>query len=164
LDDGTDQVTFELARAGVAALASDELPLFDAMCQEYERDPKRALTSKQRDDSLGFGVGEVAVLITPIALKVAQEVLESLAVPAAEISKRGLARLGDSIRRLIGRLQGKAARPTRPKVARPAQLTEAQLARVRRVAQSSAEASGLPSDRASLLANAVVGRLVMSAP
>jgi hypothetical protein len=161
LEDGTDQVTFELARAGVSALASDELPFFDAMCREYERDPEHALTPKQRDDPLGFGVGEVAVLITPIALRVAREVLESLATPAAEASKRGLARLGDSVRRLIRRLRGKAAKPTRP---RPAQLTEAQLARVRRVAQSSAEASGLPSDRASLLANAVVGRLVLSAP
>jgi hypothetical protein len=74
MDVGADDLEADLAKAGVARVAANELPFFDVMRDEYELNPRRALSSKGGDDPLGFGVGEIGVLVTPIALKVAQQI------------------------------------------------------------------------------------------
>jgi hypothetical protein len=144
----------ELAERIVAAVAPDEVGMFPALADVYVADPKRVLSrSGDREESLGFGVGEVELLLTPAAVYVAAAVMDHL----AETIGRGVADGGkQAIRRLIRRWRNE-----QPVADRPAELTRDQVRDVRRVVLEKARVAGLDDTTARMVADTVVAGLVL---
>ena len=149
-----DDLVAELARAAVAKAAPEELPLFTPMSEAYFADPRALDGGKKRDEMLGFGVEAAAMLVTPIALQVARDVVgflhEQLRERAREHGEGAIDRI---IARLIRKDSGEAkAEPV-------AELTDEQLEQVRALAIEKGRALRLSDERAALLADSLVGSL-----
>ena len=70
-----DALVEALARSAVEQVAPEELPLFRATSEAYFADPSSLEPGRSRDDMLGFGVDAALVLVSPVALQVAKEVI-----------------------------------------------------------------------------------------
>ena len=153
-----DELARELAREVVAQVAPPELPIFNAASKAYFDNPDQALRQRSRDEMLGFGVESIA-LLTPYALAIAKPVVALL---MRELAKQVQAQSSDVIlawvRRLLRRRDQKAEEAAEPEV-KP--LTPEQLNRVRELALGKAREFDLEEDKAALLADAMVGRLVL---
>jgi hypothetical protein len=157
-----DELVAALARRAVASAAPGELPLFRATSRAYFEDPgslRRAGTAA--DDMLGFGPGEAALLLTPVALDVARRVVDFVLdhVRATAEAEAGEAVDGATARLLhrlgVGDGPGSAAdAPPETPLLSPEQLHE-----VHRVALEKAHQLQLPDATADLLADSVVGGL-----
>lgn len=162
-----EELVVALARATVERAAPEELVLFPAASEAYlqGRDPAKATRG---DPMLGFGVDAAVVLLTPVALSVAKDVLGFLRVQfgkhAAKHAEEGIDWL---VARLLGRDDdaaaaepaagdgGAAAEPVPP----PPELTDEQLAQVHELALQKAKQLKLPAAKAQLLADSLVGSL-----
>lgn len=149
-----DDLVAELARATVERAAPEELPLFDPISEAYFADPQSLDGGKRRDEMLGFGVDAAVVLVTPVALQVARDVLgflhEQLRARAREQGEGAIDRL---IARIVGRKDEAPADEPVP------ELTDAQLEQVRALAVEKARSLKLSEERAALLADSLVGSL-----
>jgi hypothetical protein len=150
-----DDLVAALARATVERAAPEELPLFGPMSEAYLADPSALEDGgKKRDEMLGFGVDAAVVLITPVALQVARDVLgflhEQLRERAREQGEGAIDRI---IARLVGKKDEAAADEPVP------ELTDAQLEQVRKFAVEKARSLKLSEERAGLLADSLVGSL-----
>jgi len=144
-----------VARDLVAATAPEEIPLFRPMSAAYFDAPER-LGQAPRDDMLGFGGGEVVVALTPVVLSVVGEVLVYLRHELAQAAAKDMTGAVDGgVHSLFRRFHG--SHPAAP----PAALSTAQLAEVGRLAFERARAMRISEGRARLLADAVVGSLVL---
>jgi hypothetical protein len=149
-----DDLVAALARATVERAAPEELPLFGPMSEAYLADPSALEDGKRRDEMLGFGVDAAVVLLTPVALQVARDVLgflhEQLRERAREHGEGAIDRI---IARLVGKDDGAAA-------AEPVdELTDEQLQQVRTLALEKARTLKLSDAKATLLADSLVGSL-----
>ena len=158
MTDAPDQeLVTELARHLVQEAAPEELPLFRATSEAYFKDPAKTLArSQDKDEMLGFGAEAVVVLLTPVALEVAKSVVAWVAArvrSAAEREAGGM--IDDAVGGLFRRLRGSRAEP---EPAAP-ELSDEELAEVRRVAFEKARQLDLPKAKAELLADSVVGSL-----
>jgi len=145
-----------LARACVERAAPEELPLFRATCEAYLDDP--ASLERRRggkDEMLGFGVEAAAVLVTPVALSVAKDVLVFLADQVRRVAR---SEGEEAVDRLVDRVSGGDSNETAAPPA-PPQLTDEQLEQVRAVALEKALLLKLPDAKAQLLADSLVGSL-----
>lgn len=148
-----DDLVAALARATVERAAPEELPLFRATSEAYLRDPASLEVGKSRDELLGFGVEAAAMLVTPVALQVARDVLGFL---HEQLRERAREHGEGAIDRLLARLVGKSE----PKEgAEPVELSDEELERVRAVALEKARALKLTDEKATLLADSLVGSL-----
>jgi hypothetical protein len=150
-----DDLVAALARATVERAAPEELPLFGPMSEAYLADPSALKDGgKKRDEMLGFGVDAAVVLITPVALQVARDVLgflhEQLRERAREQGEGAIDRI---IAKLVGKKDEAAADEPVP------ELTDAQLEQVRKFAVEKARSLKLSEERAGLLADSLVGSL-----
>ncbi len=150
-----------LARAAVERAAPEELPLFRATSEAYLRDP--AALERQRagskDDMLGFGAEAAMVLVTPVALSVATDVLRFLGEQIRRVArKEGEGAVDALVDRVAGR-DDDAAAPAAPAEPPPLELTDEQLEQVRAVALEKAKLLKLPDAKAELLADSLVGSL-----
>lgn len=149
-----DDLVAELARAAVERTAPEELPLFAPMSEAYLADPKALEPGKGRDEMLGFGVDAAVMLVTPVALQVARDVLgflhEQLRERAREQGEGAIDRL---LARIVRRKDEPAAAEAVP------ELTDAQLEQVRALAFEKARLLKLSDTRAELLADSLVGSL-----
>jgi hypothetical protein len=149
-----------LARAAVERAAPEELPLFRATSEAYLRDP--AALERQRaggkDDMLGFGAEAAMVLVTPVALSVASDVLRFVGEQIRRVArKEGEGAVDALVDRVAGRdEEAAAAAPAEPA---PLELTDEQLEQVRAVALEKAKLLKLPDAKAELLADSLVGSL-----
>jgi hypothetical protein len=116
---------------------------------------------KSQDDVLGFGVAEVAVALTPIAIAVSDGIVQFLWDETVKAMRGEAApKIHAAVRALFNR-----SPPVEPKQApakesvTPIQLNQSILAEVHRRALSTAQDLGLKPDKARLLADAMVGRL-----
>ena len=146
-----------LARAAVERAAPEELPLFHATSEAYLRDPS-ALKQKPgggKDEMLGFGAEAAMLLVTPVALSVARDVLVFLGEQVRRVARKE----GEgAIDRLVDRAAGRdddAAAGAPP----PLDLTDEQLEQVRAHALEKALLLKLPAAKAELLADSLVGSL-----
>lgn len=141
----------QVVRDVIAEQAPEELALLDGMASLDDTEITRVLRrSRERRDPLGFGVTEVAALVTPVVWLVLNEVAQRGAAAAVDgAGRQGLAWW----RRLRGR-------PS-PTVEVPA-LSPPQLKEVRGKVRARALAAGLPADQAEALADAVVSGLATS--
>ncbi|MEV6081776.1 hypothetical protein AB0L80_42925 [Streptomyces sp. NPDC052069] len=138
-----------LVREVIADQAPDELTLLDGLFEVDDDTVVRRLTGHgNRREPLGFGMGEIAVLITPVVWLA----LDQAARRLVDISVTGTS---DRLRQLFRR--------GRPPVAMPP-LTREQLNEVRRLVLEIAGQRGLPAERATAIADAVVTRLALADP
>jgi hypothetical protein len=163
-----DALVAALARPAVAETAPEELPLFRATSEAYFHDPGSLTTKGSRDEMLGFGVDAAMVLVTPIALSVARDVLnfviEQVRAQSREHGKDAIDRLTDRLLRRSSKPaaqpEGQAATPAAPAPEpETPDLTKEQLEEVREFALEKAKQFELPPEKAELLAESLVGSL-----
>jgi hypothetical protein len=155
----------ELAHAVLERVAPEELVLFDETAADYFRDPKLLLSPERRDEAVGFGL-EMA-LLTPYVLLVGTAVVRFLASIISdavhdEVRDELKPIIAGPIRRLFRR-NGLSSADSRESAERDpaAGMTAEQAREIRRVALQQAKQSGLDDDKASLLADAFVGALLV---
>jgi hypothetical protein len=167
-------VVAALARTTVDEVAPEEAPLFGPMCQAYF-DPSRSRGGTGgTDDMLGFGVdaAAAAVLVTPVALEVASSVIGYV---VGELQTAFKDEAKPMIQAFVKRLLHGKPKPGDPAEAprddgaakagakppdEPPPFTDDQLAEVRKVALKTAERMGMERDKASVVADAIVGAIV----
>jgi hypothetical protein len=140
-----------LARMVVSQVAPEELPTFSILADVSLADPARMLDS--RDDireRLGFGVGEVVILMTPYAILAASEVVKYLAKWATEAGTTAAARF--VARRGNGHQTGEPKR---------LDLSADQVQELRGVVREKALQFGLLPPKAELLADAFAGAVTL---
>lgn len=156
-----DELAVALARSAVERAAPEELVIFPAASEAFLEgdDPSKRTRG---DPMLGFGVESAVVLLTPVALTVAKDVLGFL----REQLKKQADEHGDDafdwlVRKIFRRGDDKDAKKDEaPAVAaEPAELTDEQLEEVRKFAIEKAKQLKLPNDKAQLLADSLVGSL-----
>lgn len=150
-----DALVEALARSAVEQVAPEELPLFRATSEAYFADPASLEQGRSRDDMLGFGVDAALVLVSPIALQVAKEVIGFVVAHFREAA----AEEGEgAIKRLVARLVHRDMEETSDDEPVP-ELTDEQLEQVRTLALEKARSLRLSDTKASLLADSLVGSL-----
>jgi hypothetical protein len=145
----------ELAERIVVAVAPDEIEMFPALADVHEADPEALLLRRDdRDEPLGFGIGDVSALLTPAAFFVAGMV-------ADYVFERFLDRLVERSKPLLVRLFRRWRKKEREPAGVTVTLTAEQAAEVRRLTVEKAREAGLPDATASVVADAVVGALLV---
>ena len=157
----------ELSQTVLSQAAPEELVVFDETAEEYFADPDATLRPKGRDEPVGFGLD--LALLTPYVLAVATPVIQlivGLVSDAVHSDSRSV--LAPMVRRLL-RIPDPAAPVAHAETATaaasdtaPLSLTADQARRIHDVALERGRSLGLPDDRARMLADAVVGGLVVA--
>jgi hypothetical protein len=153
----SDALVAALARATVEKAAPEELPLFRATSEAYFEDPQALERGGGKDEMLGFGVDAAMVLMTPVVLQVAKDVIGFLGEQLRERAReQGEGAIDRVIARLVNRNGGEGeAEPVE-------ELTEEQLEQVRALAIKKGRALKLSDERATLLADSLVGSLALA--
>jgi hypothetical protein len=148
-----DELVAALARATVEKAAPEELPLFRATSEAYFEDPRALERSGGKDEMLGFGVDAAMVLMTPLVLQVAKDVIGFLGEQLRERAReQGEGAIDRVIARIVKTDDAPAAEPE-------LDLTDEQLKQVRALAIEKGRALKLSDERATLLADSLVGSL-----
>jgi len=151
-----NKLVAELARLVLEQAAPEELVLFPETAEEYFKDPQAVLDPKRRDEALGFGL-DVAML-TPYVLAVATPVIRFLASTVAEAAGQEAKPL---VTRIVRRLLRRPDPVSEAAGEAPAPVSTDQARRVREIAYQRAKGLGLNEDQAVLLADSVVGGLIV---
>lgn len=148
-DDIAEAIGAEL----VARLAPEELPLFQSLTRNSAQ-PQGRRGAAAGDEMLGFGAVEAIALMTPFILEFSRAFWDTV-----------VAQVGDGVAEEIVRHLPKRLRKKDQKAVAdpepPAALTAAQAQRVREMALRQAQKLQIPADQAGLLADAMVGVLMM---
>ncbi|MFH9659657.1 hypothetical protein ACH4NF_17990 [Streptomyces sp. NPDC017248] len=143
----------DVVRDVVAELAPEELPLVAGVAGFDDATVVRRLGSRRRrSDTLGFGFGEVAALVTPVVWLALNQAAQQLVGTAVD---SGVGRARAALRRL-------SRRPAEAVTVPP--LSREQLALVRQSVLTTAARHGLEEERATRIADAVLTRLVLAGP
>ncbi|MFG3406927.1 hypothetical protein [Streptomyces sp. NPDC048142] len=141
----------DLVRDVVTEVAPEELPLIAGLAGFDDARAVRRLGGRdRRREPLGFGLGEVAALVTPVVWLAVDQAAQRIVGTWVD---NGIARTGGALRRLF-------RRPAPEPVTIPP-LTREQLLIVRESVLTMAAQRGLESERATVIADAVVTRLVL---
>lgn len=151
-----DALVAGLARAAIERAAPEELPLFRATSEAYFADPGALEQRRGRDEKLGFGAEAAMMLVTPIALQVARDVIGFL---GEQLRERARAQGEGALDTLIARLVNRGKDEPGTTAAAPPELTDEQLQQVRSLALEKARSLKLSDAKAELLADALVGSL-----
>lgn len=141
----------DAVRDVVSGFAPEEMPIVDGLGRLDDAAAVRRLRKGPRREPLGFGLGELIVLATPVVWLVLNQYAEHLAEIAAD-------RTGSGLKRLMDKMLGRKGEP-----AKLPPLTSAQLREVRRRVIAASAQRNMPEDRAEELADAVVARLAIDA-
>ncbi|MFE6501651.1 hypothetical protein [Kitasatospora sp. NPDC057738] len=141
----------DVVRSVVETLAPEELFLVEGLRRFDDATVVRRLSrGGGRREPLGFGIGEVAALVTPVVWLVLDEVAQRMVATTVDRASRGATGL---VRRLF-------RRPARAAELQP--LTREQLAEVRALLLTAGEQRGLAPDLTEEIADRVVARLALS--
>ena len=153
-----NQLITDVTREVIVQLAPQEVPLFRVTSEAYFKDPEKTLKGKKsKDEMLGFGIGGAVTILTPIALAVTTEVV----LFVVEEVKKSIKEESSSLANDIVKKMFKRFRPAGDEVKQIPTLTSEQLAQVRRRACDKARQLNLPEAQAKLLADSLVGSLVL---
>ncbi|MCX4967130.1 hypothetical protein OHA98_20520 [Streptomyces sp. NBC_00654] len=148
--DGQLHPVRDLVRSVVASVAPEELPLVEGLRRFDDATVTRRLSRRgKRREPLGFGIGEVAALVTPVVWLVLDGVAQHMVATTVTNASQ---RVTGMTRRLLRRPAS---------VAVVSALTRDQLVQVRALILAAAQQRGLPAERADELADAVVARLAL---
>jgi hypothetical protein len=151
------EVVTSIARRALEVAAPDELVLFDDTTADYFRNPHAALDGRDRDESVGFGLD--MAMVTPYLIAMATSAVQLLGTIVRDaVQQEGTAAAAALIRRLF-RLSPRGVAAQQPA---PAPLSVEQARYVRDGAVAKGRALGLDDDKATLLADAIVGGLVVA--
>ena len=153
----SDALVAALARATLEKAAPEELPLFRATSEAYFENPRALEQKAAKDEMLGFGVDAAVVLMTPVVLQVAQDVIGFL---GQQLRERAAAEGESAIDRIIQRLVHKDDGESKAEPV--AELTDEQLEQVHALAIKKGRALRLSDERATLLADSLVGSLALA--
>jgi hypothetical protein len=155
-----NQLIADLTRDIVAQTVPQELPLFRTISAAYFKNPDKVLKGQSgKDEMLGFGVAEAVIMLTPSILAIMSQVVQFV---MAEVQKSVATNSADVIDDLVSKMF-KKFRPAEKKDQEnlPALTTE-QLTRVRNLAYQEARKLALSDAQADLLADSIVGSLVVA--
>jgi hypothetical protein len=151
-----NELVAELARLALEQAAPEELVLFQETAADYFRDPRGVLDPGRRDEALGFGLD--MALLGPYVLAVATPVVRFLAsTVAATVGEELRPVLAGLVRRLLRRPDSGQGGDGQA----PPPLSADQARQVRDIAYRRARELGLAEGQAGLLADSVVGGLVV---
>ncbi|MFF4191002.1 hypothetical protein [Nonomuraea sp. NPDC001831] len=143
----------DVVRDVVAATAPEELLLVDGLAGLDDGLVIRRLGRRgTRREPLGFGLGEIAALVTPVVWLVIDEAARRAGTAAVD---GAAARTKTVLRKVFRRPAAAVFVPD---------LSRDELAQVHRRVLETAVEHGLDDSRARLIADAVVGRLALAAP
>jgi hypothetical protein len=145
-----------VSRALVASIAPEESALFRPLSTAHFEHPERRARA-QKDDMLGFGSGEVVAAVTPVVLTVVGQTLVYLRAELAKTVAHDAAAVLDAKVKALFHSSRPGDQPAGALLA----LSREQLAGVRGRAIQEAIVLGLSEERANLLADALVGSLVL---
>lgn len=149
-----DELSGELARHVLEQVAPDELVIFDQTAEDYFANRQAVLDPRRREETVGFGLD--LALLTPYVLAVAGAVVPWLGATVAEAAgEESKAVVTSWVRRLFRRSQQASREPVEP-------LSIEQARKVREIAYQRAKALGLPDGNAVLIADAVVGAVLVT--
>lgn len=155
-DSTHNQLVTDLGRDLISQIAPQEIPIFRANSEAYFKDPQKTLSARVgKDEALGFGIGEAAAFLTPIALAVITEVVKFL----AEEVKKSLATETSSVINEMVKKLFKRFHPAEKKEASQA-LTKQQIEQIRQLSFAKARQLNLTEGQANLLADTLVASLV----
>lgn len=138
----------DIIREVVAEVAPDELPIVDGLAMIDHAHAVRQMRKRPRkQEHLGFGLGEVAVLVTPILWLALNEAAKQIVGDTVKMT-------GNRLKAATIRIFGKAAGPA----TLPA-MNEKQREALRQEVITSALEKGLPRERAYELADALISRI-----
>jgi hypothetical protein len=176
LSDADEQAIIEgLAHSAVEEIAPEELPLFGPTSEAYFDPARGTPAGAKSDEMLGFGVDAAAamMLVTPVALEAAKSVVGYV---VGELQSALKDEAGPMIQALVKRLlhggakragtpDGKGGEPAGEGAAEPAAdeplpFSQVQLDELHKVALKTAERMGMERDKASVVADAIVGAIV----
>lgn len=147
----------ELARRVVRKIAPEELPSFDVVAAPYLETPEPAARRLRQahDDPLGFGLGDIVAMATPVIALVSGSVITAVSDSLGKAVRDGTAgALSKAWRKIRRKPQEPLELPSTP-------LTREQLAEVRQIALDRALSLGMKHQKAEALADAVVAALVL---
>jgi hypothetical protein len=152
MPDETDEIVRLIGQELVSRLAPEELPLYPSLVSQFEGTNGGRGRKSSDDQILGFGVGEVVVLLTPVILSFARAFWQALLEETADTALHGV----------LERFQAhRAGHPHVPM--NPPRFTEEQIQLVRSVAMREADRlKNISKGQAGLLADAMAG--VLAAP
>jgi len=153
-----DELAVALARSAVERAAPEEMVIFPAASEAFLEGDDPAKRTRG-DPMLGFGVESAVVLLTPVALTVAKDVLGFL---REQLKKQADEHGDEAFDWLVKKIfrRGDDKKDESPAAAAaPAELTDEQLEEVRKLAIEKAKQLKLPKDKAELLADSLVGSL-----
>ncbi|MFF7725358.1 hypothetical protein [Streptomyces sp. NPDC008001] len=143
----------DVVRDVVALVAPEELLLVDGLAGLDDEAALRRLGRRNgRREPLGFGLGEVAALVTPVVWLALDEAARRIGGAAVEGAAQGARAV---LRKVLRRPPAAVPLP---------ELTRDQLTEVHRRVIETAVQRGLGEERALLIADAVVARLALAAP
>ncbi len=147
----------ELARRVVRKIAPEELPSFDLVAAPYLENPEQAERRLRRahDDPLGFGLGDIVAMATPVVALVSGSVITAVSDSVGKAVRDGTT---NAVRKAWRKLRGK---PAEPLELPSTPLTTTQLAEVRQIALERALSLGMKQQKAEALADALVAALVL---
>ena len=176
LSDTDEQAIIEgLAHSAVEEIAPEELPLFGPTSEAYFDPARGTPAGAKSDEMLGFGVDAAAamVLVTPVALEAAKSVVGYV---LGELQSAFKDEARPMIQALVRRLLHGGAKPAgapegkaggagdqaaaKPAADEPLPFTQVQLDELHKVALKTAERMGMERDKASVVADAIVGAVV----
>jgi len=153
----TVRTAHELARRVVREIAPEELPAFDLVAAPYLQNPRQAerRLRQAHDDPLGFGLGDIVTMATPVIALVSGSVITAVSDSVGKAVRDGAA---GALRKTWRKIRRK---PAEPLELPSTPLTKAQLAEVRQIALERALSLGMKQQKADALADAVVAALVL---
>ena len=138
----------EVSKGIVAQVDPEELALFDELMESYFANPHPSSTEK--DDPLGFGLGEFVSLVTPAAGAAVSAVLTYILNEVIETAQEEAARaITERIRDWLNAEPAAKA------------LTAEQLKRIQEITIQQAELFDMDTTKARLMASALVGSLAL---
>jgi hypothetical protein len=177
LSDTDEQAIIEgLAHSAVEKIAPEELPLFGPTSEAYFDPARGTPAGAKSDEMLGFGVDAAAamMLVTPVALEAAKSVVGYV---VGELQSALKDEAGPMIQAFAKRLLHGGAKPAgspegkggeeaggqvaaKPAADEPLPFSQVQLDELHKVALKTAERMGMERDKASVVADAIVGAIV----
>jgi hypothetical protein len=158
-----NQLIAELSRRVVTEVAPEERRAFKPISEAYFKNPEKTLKGESGEDELiGFGIGEIALLLTPIILEIVKEVLKDVLKDSIKSSiTKNAPTLLEKLKAFLGQLFGddspQSTSPQYVQLLLP--LNQEQLIQARQRAYEKAIQLGVDANKASLIADSVVTSL-----